>query len=291
MLFTLGNSSDAFLLFRIQETLLNCKTLYSIIYSLPIFGTTLRNFGDLEKLIENIRNAIPEKKKISYGRCNIIKKIGIEIYPQLKKAGIDVFDFSLAIFNNKNFDPFVRSFAIQLISIIGLETKNLDKVLQIFEDAAADKSWQVRECTAGFIRKLSKEFPELMFHWYLKMVKSVDAKQRRFVSESLRPVADNQWIHKQPEFALSIIEHLFCEKESYPRISVGNNLSDWMRIDEERTMKIIERLVRNGNSNSYWIACRACRNVVKTKPIQVMSLLGSEKYTYKNNVYYKKDYQ
>lgn len=45
-LFTLGNSSDAFLLFRVQETLHHSNTIYSIIYKLPVVGDMLRNFSD-----------------------------------------------------------------------------------------------------------------------------------------------------------------------------------------------------------------------------------------------------
>ena len=54
-LFTLGNSSDAFLLFRVQDALHHSKTLYSIIYATPIIGDMVSKFGDLEaqkKLID-----------------------------------------------------------------------------------------------------------------------------------------------------------------------------------------------------------------------------------------------
>lgn len=54
-LFTLGNSSDAFLLFRVQETLHSSQSLYSFFYSLPVIGTMVTNFGEPEaqkKLIE-----------------------------------------------------------------------------------------------------------------------------------------------------------------------------------------------------------------------------------------------
>ncbi|MBN1272180.1 MAG: MFS transporter [Candidatus Aminicenantes bacterium] len=54
-LFTLGNSSDAFLLFRVQDALHHSKTLYSTIYSTPIIGDMVGKFGDLEaqkKLID-----------------------------------------------------------------------------------------------------------------------------------------------------------------------------------------------------------------------------------------------
>jgi MFS family permease len=54
-LFTLGNSSDAFLLLRVQEALHQSQTLYSLIYRTPIIGDMVSQFGDAEaqkKLID-----------------------------------------------------------------------------------------------------------------------------------------------------------------------------------------------------------------------------------------------
>lgn len=47
-LFTLGNSSDAFLLFRVQDALHHSEALNTIIYATPIIGDMVRNFGDVE---------------------------------------------------------------------------------------------------------------------------------------------------------------------------------------------------------------------------------------------------
>jgi MFS family permease len=46
ILFTLGNSSDAFLLLRVQDTIHTSKALYSVIYSTPVIGDMVRGFGD-----------------------------------------------------------------------------------------------------------------------------------------------------------------------------------------------------------------------------------------------------
>ncbi len=48
LLFTLGNSSDAFLLLRVQEAVHDSRTLYSIVYSTPLVGDMIRGFGDLQ---------------------------------------------------------------------------------------------------------------------------------------------------------------------------------------------------------------------------------------------------
>lgn len=54
-LFSLGNSSDAFLLFRVQEALHHSQVLSSVVYALPVIGKTVRGFGTpdaQQKLIE-----------------------------------------------------------------------------------------------------------------------------------------------------------------------------------------------------------------------------------------------
>ena len=248
----------------------------------------------LEELIEQIRADIPEKKRISTGRYTIIKELGEEVFPLLEEAGIEQYGFSTKILNYPGVpngsDPFVKSFAVGLIALYGLESGDLIRTLPVFEDAASDELWIVRECSSGLIRKLVKAYPEELRKWYLKMVKSKDPLQRRFVSESLRPVVENRWIHKEPEYALSIIKHLYKESKPYPRTSVGNNLSDWMRVDQDRAWKIVQKLADNGDENSYWIAYRACRNLVKTKPVEVMKLLGVEQYKYKSRIHYLKDH-
>lgn len=242
-----------------------------------------------ENLINEIRKYIPEKKRISYGRYSIIKKLGLDLYPTFEKYKIDVLPFAIKLYENPDYDQFVRSFAVQLISIYGVETKDLKTVLPLFEKAATDEKWEARECSAGFVRKLVKAFPVEMKKWYLKQVTSDNPLARRFASESIRPVADNKWFKKNPQFCFDVIENLYTESKEYPRTSVGNNLSDWARIDKERVFKIVEELVAAGNKNSYCIAYRACRNLVKTEPLRVMDILKVDEYRYKKRVHYREE--
>ena len=265
------------------------KELQKLLQRVP--KTDLSNIvEDLASLINQIRHDIPEKKRISTGRYTIIKKLGQDTYPLLKETGVNPFEFAADIYNLPEIDPFVRSFAVQLIAIYCLDSGDLTKTLPFFECAAGDEDWIVRECSSGLIRKLVKAYPAELSKWYLGLVISSDPLQRRFVSESLRPVVENRWIHKDPEYALSIIQKLYKESAPYPRTSVGNNLSDWMRVDSERAWRIVEELATNGDKNSYWIAYRACRNLVKTKPVQVMKLLDVEEYKYKTRTHYLKDH-
>jgi len=247
--------------------------------------------AELTEFIRVIHQDIPEKKRISTGRYSIVKALGKELYIYLQEAVVDQVVFANSIFNYLDADPFVRSIAVQIFSLVGLESGDLERILPIFEIAAADENWIVRECSSGLVRKLTKAFPDEMRTWYLKLVQSQDPNQRRFVSESLRPVVENKWFKKEPEYPLGIIKHLFFESTPYPRTSVGNSLSDWLRVDEEIAWPIVKELAENGDKNSYWIAYRACRNLVKKEPLRVMELFEVEEYSYKKSVYRKSDYQ
>lgn len=247
----------------------------------------LTTAGALENLIEQIRADIPEKKRVSYGRYSIIKELGLIVFPMLKNAGIDPFDFAFQLFEYKDIAWTIRSLAVQLISISAVEEARLAEALRVFEEAAADEDWVVRECSAGFVRKLIKKQPDAMKEWYLKLTASDNPLVRRFASESIRPVADNTWFKKRPEFCFAVLEKLFFESDPYPRTSVGNNLSDWMRVNEKITWPIVKMLAKNEDKNSYWIAYRACRNLVKKEPERVMDLLGVDEYRYKDRKFFR----
>jgi len=239
----------------------------------------------LNEIIQNIYDAIPPKKRISYGRYSVIKRLGIFIYPLLKEKGSDAYDLGSRLYLDQQANPFLRSFGLQLMSLLAEEKGPFKKIINFFEKAAKDKSWEVRECSAGFIRKIVKAYPLEMKKWYLKMSNSKDDKQRRFVVESLRPVADNHWLKKNSNYAFSILQLFYKESSVYPRTSTGNSLSDWMRIDQEKTLKIVKTLANNNDKNSYWIAYRACRNLVKKEPLLVMDILKIDHYKYKDRIF------
>ncbi len=247
--------------------------------------------SELGHIIEKIRDDIPEKKRISLGRYSIIKQTGLFLSRLLREKGIDADGFGASVYSNTEVDSFIRSLGIQLMSISAEESGKLDEALSFFEQAASDDDWIVRECSSGFVRKLVKKYPDRMLKWYHSMAAADDPMKRRFASESLRPVADNTWLKKHPDFAFSILEHLYREPEAYPRTSAGNSLSDWMRVDEARALPIVRELADNGDENSYWIAYRACRNLVKKQPLLVMDILKIEHYKYKDRQYRRDDYR
>ena len=66
---------------------------------------------------------------------------------------------------------------------------------------------------------------------------------------------------------------------------MGNNLSDLSRRNPDLVTGIAAELAASGNSNSYWIAYRACRNLVKQRPEQVLDVLHTDEYRYKDRYY------
>ena len=86
------------------------------------------------------------------------------------------------------------------------------------------------------------------------------------------------------------MRNLYKEPSPYPRTSVGNNLSDLARRLPNVIYGLVEELVDCGDENSYWIAYRACRNLVKADPVKVLNLLRVDEYRYKKSIYSGKPY-
>lgn len=235
----------------------------------------------IETVLRKLYDSIPDNKRISYGRVYTVKVLSkylFEKFPNLENTK-NIFD------STSNW--YARATALGVLSYLALE--DYHSILPYFEKAASDENWDVREMAQMFFRKLIKKHPDEMQKYLLVLVKSDDPNIRRFVSETLRSVQENKWFYKNPDYSLKVLRHLFQEKAAYPRTSVGNNLSDLARHLPELVYKIVEELVKSGDKNSYWIAYRACRNLVKKEPNRVMDLLHIDEYKYKNNKYTRSD--
>jgi 3-methyladenine DNA glycosylase AlkC len=176
-----------------------------------------------------------------------------------------------------------KGVALGILSFYGLG--DYPKALPYFEVASASEDWNLREFAQMFFRRLIKKYPAEMKEFLLRLVDSADANTRHFVGEMLRPVQENAWFYNEPEYPLSVLRRMFREPRPYPRTSVGNNLSDLARRLPELVYGLVAELVASGDKNSYWIAYRACRNLVKKDPKRVMNLFGIDEYRYKKTVY------
>lgn len=239
-------------------------------------------------ILDELYDNIPDNKRISYGRVHTIKELSQYLYTRLIELELLVFELASTIFKMSD-ESRSKGVALRLISLYGLD--DYKHTLPYFESAAASSNWEVREFAQMFFRKLIKKYPDDIREYLLHLVSSKDANIRRFVSETLRPVQENRWFYKDPDYSLYILRKMFKEPSPYPRTSVGNNLSDLARQLPGLVYDLVKELVESGDKNSYWIAYRACRNIVKKEPIKVMDLLKVDEYRYKKRVQKRSDYQ
>ncbi|MBC8181605.1 hypothetical protein H8E88_10830 [candidate division KSB1 bacterium] len=258
-----------------------------------IINNTLKhnyNFAaeNIPKIIEALHANIPANKRISYGIVHTIKVLSQYLFKQLNEINAPVFDIASNIFNRS--DHFKsKGVALGMISYYGLN--DFFVVTPFFETSAAFPHWELREFAQMFFRKLIKKHPSEASGFLKRLVKSEDPNVRRFVSETLRPVQENKWFFENPDYSLSILKNMFKESVAFPRTSVSNNLSDLARRLPELVYDLVNELVQSGDKNSYWIAYRACRNLIKNDPIKVMDLLKVDEYKYKKRIHKKSDYQ
>ena len=238
-------------------------------------------------ILQELYAAIPDNKRVSFGRVYTIQELSKYLFSSLVEANAAVYEVGSALFAQSS-DSRSKGVALGILSLYGIN--NYERVLPFFDSSASSPSWDMREFAQMFFRKLIQKNPDEAKTYLLKLAASKDANTRSFVAETLRPVKENKWFYKQPDYPLSILRSLFRESSAYPRTSVGNNLSDLARHLPELVFGLVKELVKSGDRNSYWIAYRACRNLVKTEPAKVMNLLRINEYKYKQTVYRRSDH-
>jgi len=239
------------------------------------------------RVVDEIHANIPDNKRVSYGIVYAIRVLSEDLYGRLVQLGVPVFATASQMLR-ASADAKCRGVSLGLLSFHGVD--DLESVLPHFEWAAASPDWGTREYAQMFFRRLIKAHPDEAREHLLRLAGSEDANVRRFVGETLRPVRENRWFYQDPDYPLSIIKGMFRESSAYARTSVGNNLSDLARRCPEAVCDVVRELVDSGDRNSYWIACRACRNLVKKEPLKVMDLLKVDEYRYKERIYRRSDY-
>ena len=270
--------------------LLNNKIIDSV--KIKIIHNILSNnyteaISGIIKTINKLYESIPDNKRISYGIVYTIKILSKFLYNSLIEKNTNILKIGTELFNN-SIDFKSKMTALGILSYYGLD--DFKNVLPYFEIAAKSEDWNEREISQMLFRKIIKKYPLEIQDFLFKLIKSDNIFARRFIAETLRPVCENNWLYKNPDYSLSILKHIFKEKNEYPRTSVGNNLSDLSKKLPELVYNIVKNLVASKDKNSYWIAYRACRNLVKKEPLKVLNLLKTEQYKYKKNIFKRNDY-
>jgi len=239
-------------------------------------------------IIDELYANIPHNKRISYGIVHTIKLLSKCLYDRFVEIEVPLYETAVELFQ-KSEDYKSKGVSLGILSFYGLD--GYKDVLVFFESAAASPDWNMRELAQMFFRKLIRKYPNEIEKYLLLLLDSKNANIRRFVSETLRPVRENRWFYKDPDYPLSILKNMFTESSPYPRTSVGNNLSDLARQLPDLVYGLVKELVDTGDKNSYWIAYRACRNLVRKDPAKVMDLLKVDQYKYKKRIHRRSDYQ
>ncbi|OHD12239.1 MAG: hypothetical protein A2086_03525 [Spirochaetes bacterium GWD1_27_9] len=239
----------------------------------------------LEEFKTNLHNAIPQKERISKGITFVLKRISsliVFVNPEIIK------DIAIKIQQNVKTDNMIFGVAIFLMGEYG--KSHPTEVYQFFLEAASSGDWVTKEFAQSGFRYVIKPNKDEVYSFLLENSKSDKSDIRRFVGETLRPVVENNWMFKNPDYSLSILKNMFREKKDFPRTSVGNNLSDLSRKLPDLILGVVKDLVGMEDKNSYWIAYRACRNLVKQFPLKVMDILKVDEYHYKDRNFYRKDF-
>jgi 3-methyladenine DNA glycosylase AlkC len=249
---------------------------------------TAQGLDELRALADAIHAAIPARQRISRGITWVLQRVSCLLALECEGAG-QIRSIADALYTNLAPDDRLMGVPIFLMAEYGKGTglANPADVLEFFLRMAGSGDWVVREFAAAGFHKLIGPCRGVALPWLKEIVQSEDPNLRRFASETLRPVTDNQWLNKEPGTSLEILRYLFREAHPYPRTSVGNNLSDLARRNPDLILGIVKELVASGDKNSYWIAYRACRNMVKQDPQGIMDILGVDEYHYKDRIYYR----
>lgn len=241
---------------------------------------------ELQKLKDDIYAAIPDKQRRSRGITWVLQRICgliITVCPQEEAFR----DIALTLHENLGKTDKLQGVPIFLMGEYG--KTHPTNVLDFFAEVASAEEWEIREFAAGGFQKLLEPNKEILHPWLRRMAQAESPNARRFVSEMLRPVSTGRWLREEPQYSISVLRLLFQEGHPYPRTSVGNNLSDLSRYHPDLILSIVRELVESKDENSYWIAYRACRNLVKEYPHRVMDVLEATEYHYKDRHYYRKE--
>ncbi len=114
-----------------------------------------------------------------------------------------------------------------------------------------------------YIRKYPSKTLQVMQQW----ATSSNFHLRRLASEGLRPklpwATKLDTFNNNPECVFQILELLKEDEIMFVKKSVANHLTDWLKVNPEATMPLIERWKRSNNKHTQWIIKRATRILEK----------------------------
>ncbi|MGP1420012.1 MAG: DNA alkylation repair protein [Tannerella sp.] len=115
------------------------------------------------------------------------------------------------------------------------------------------------------VRPYIRKYPEASLKIIEKWAKSPNFHLRRLASEGLRPKLP--WATKLDTFienpapVFRILEWLKEDEILFVKKSVANHLTDWLKVNREAVLPLIERWKTSANPHTQWIIKRATRKI------------------------------
>ena len=115
------------------------------------------------------------------------------------------------------------------------------------------------------IRPFIRKYPEKCLKQMKSWAKSENFHLRRLASEGLRPKLP--WspkldtFNENPKPVFEILELLKEDEIMFVKKSVGNHLTDWLKVNYEPTKKLLKEWQTSKNKHTQWIIKRATRKI------------------------------
>ncbi len=115
------------------------------------------------------------------------------------------------------------------------------------------------------VRPYIRKYPEASLKIIEKWAKSPNFHLRRLASEGLRPKLP--WASKLDTFienpapVFRVLEWLKEDEILFVKKSVANHLTDWLKVNREAVLPLIDRWKNSANPHTQWIIKRATRKI------------------------------
>ena len=115
------------------------------------------------------------------------------------------------------------------------------------------------------VRPYIRKYPEASLEVIEKWANSPNFHLRRLASEGLRPKLP--WASKMDTFienpspVFQILELLKEDEVLFVKKSVANHITDWLKVNREAVLPLIERWKASENRHTQWIIKRATRKI------------------------------
>lgn len=115
------------------------------------------------------------------------------------------------------------------------------------------------------VRPYIRKYPEASLEIIEKWANSPNFHLRRLASEGLRPKLP--WASKMDTFienprpVFQILELLKEDEVLFVKKSVANHITDWLKVNREAVLPLIERWKASENRHTQWIIKRATRKI------------------------------